>query len=37
MFLKECKYIGKKVIRQIIDDLERSDEEWIKGMRIMCF
>ena len=36
-YLKSANTLGKKVIRQVIDDLERSDEEWIKGMRIMCF
>ena len=44
VFLKECKYINKKVIRHIIDDLgsfsddsEDSDEEQIKAMKIMFF
>ena len=27
MFLKECKYIKKKLIRHIIDDLESSSDE----------
>ena len=43
VLLKECKYIEKKVIRHIINDLESSsddsddsDEEYIKPMRIMC-
>ena len=27
VFLKECKYIGKKVIRYIIDDLESSSDD----------
>ena len=45
MFLKECKYNEKKVIRLIIDDLESSyddsddpddsDEEFIKDMKSM--
>ena len=26
VFLKECRYIKKKLIRHIIDDLERSDD-----------
>ena len=39
VFLKECRYIKKKLIRHIIDDLERSDdsdesdEEQIKAMK----
>ena len=44
MFLKECKYIKKKVVRHIIDDLETSsddsdvsNEELIKAMRLMLF
>ena len=44
VFLKECKYIKKKVISHIIDDIESSsndsydsDEEQIKAMRIMYF
>ena len=43
VLLKECKYIEKKVIRYIIDDLETSfddsndsDEEWIKDIKSMC-
>ena len=42
IFLKECKYIIKKVIRHIIDDLESSfdysddsEEELIKAMTLM--
>ena len=42
-FLKECKYIEKKVIRHIIDDLQssshnfdESDEEYIKTIRSIC-
>ena len=27
VFLKECKYINKKVVRHIIDDLERSSDD----------
>ena len=27
MFLKECKYIKKKVIRHIIEDLESSSDD----------
>ena len=27
MFLKECKYDEKKVIRHIIDDLENSSDD----------
>ena len=27
VFLKECKYIEKKVIRHIIDDLESSSDD----------
>ena len=27
VFLKECKYIKKKVIRHIIDDLESSSDD----------
>ena len=41
-FLKECKYIKKKVVRHIIDDLESSsddsddsDEVYIKAMKSM--
>ena len=26
-FLKECKYIKKKVVRHIIDDLESSSDD----------
>ena len=26
-FLKECKYIKKKVVRQIIDDLKSSSDD----------
>ena len=44
VFLKECKYINKKVIRHIIDDFgsfsddsEHSDKEQIKAMKIMFF
>ena len=44
VFLKECKYIKKKVIRHIIDDLgsssndsDDSDEEQINSMRLMFF
>ena len=47
MLLKQCKYIKKKLIRHIIDDLESSsdefgdsvdsDEEYIKAMRLMVF
>ena len=38
VFLKECKYIKKKVIRHIIDDLESSsDKEQINAMRLMLF
>ena len=44
MFLKEHKYIEKKIIRHIIDDLESSfddshdsDEEQIKAMRVVYF
>ena len=44
VFLKECKYINKKVIRHIIEDLgsfsddsDDSDEEQIKTMKIMFF
>ena len=40
VFLKECKYIERKVIRHITDDIEsfsddsdQSDEEQIKAMR----
>ena len=43
-FLKECKYIKKKVVRDITDDLESSsddsddcDEEYIKAMKLMFF
>ena len=28
VFLKECKYIEKKVIRHIIDDLESSSDDF---------
>ena len=28
VFLKECKYIEKKVMRQIIDDLESSSDDF---------
>ena len=42
MFLKECKYIKKKLIRHIIDDLESSsdgsddsDEELTKAILLM--
>ena len=42
VFLKECKYIEKKVITHIIDNLESSsddsedsDEEKIKAMKLM--
>ena len=42
VFLKEYKQIEKKVIRPIIDDLERfsddsddSDEKYIKAMKLM--
>ena len=31
MFLKECKYVKKKVIRQIIKDLESSSDDSIKS------
>ena len=38
-FLKQCKYIEKKVNRYIIDDLESSsddsDEDQIKAMRLI--
>ena len=27
VFLKECKYLKKKVIRHIIDDLENSSDD----------
>ena len=27
VFLKECKYIKKKVVRQIIDDLKSSSDD----------
>ena len=27
VFLKECKYIDKKVVRHIIDDLESSSDD----------
>ena len=44
IFLKECKYNNKKVIRHIIDDLgsfsdysEDSDEEQIKAMQLTFF
>ena len=43
VFLKECKYIEKKVVRHIIDDInsssddfDDSDEEWIEDMKLMC-
>ena len=42
VFLKECKYTEKKVVKHIIDDLESSsddsddsDEEQIKDMKLM--
>ena len=42
VFLNECKYIKKKVIRHIIDDLESpfddshdSEEEEIKAVKLM--
>ena len=47
VFVKECKYIKKKLIRHVIDDLESSfdsqddsddfDEEQIKAKRLMYF
>ena len=41
VFLKEIKYIEEKVIRNIMDDLESSsddyDKEQIKAMSLMCF
>ena len=46
VFLKECKYIKKKVIRHINDNMsdfsssdysDNFDEELIKGMRLMFF
>ena len=42
VFLKECKYIKKKVVRNVIDDLgsssddsDDSDELYIKAMKLM--
>ena len=46
VFLKECKYIKKKVIRHINDNMsdfspsdysDNFDEELIKAMRLMFF
>ena len=43
VFLKECKYLEKKVIRHINDNLsdfsysDESDEELIKVIRLMIF
>ena len=43
VFLKECKYIEKKVVRQINENLsdfsssDESDEEQIKAIRLMIF
>ena len=42
VFLKECKYIEKKVVRHILDSLsdffsDESDEEYIKAIRLMIF
>ena len=38
-FLKECKYIEKKVVRQIIDDIETSSDSSedieIKDMKVI--
>ena len=39
VFLKECKYIEKKIVRHIIDGLhsssDDSDEEQIKDMKLI--
>ena len=43
MSLKECKYIERKVVRHIHDNLsyfsssDESDEEYIKAVRLMIF
>ena len=41
LFLKECKYIKKKVTRHIIDDLESSsddsDEEWMFSVNTLSW
>ena len=43
MFLKECKYIEKNVVRYINDNLSdfsysgESDEEQIRAIRFMIF
>ena len=37
VFLKECKYIKKKEIRQIIDDLESCSDIMIVLMENRCF
>ena len=40
MFLKECKYIEKKVVRHIRDSLSNfysDDEESIKTIRLIIF
>ena len=43
VFLKECKYSEKKVVRHISDNLsdfsssDKLDEEYIKAIRLMIF
>ena len=43
VFKKECKYIEKKVVRHIPDNLsdfffsDESDEELVKAIRLMIF
>ena len=44
VFLKECRYIEKKVVRHIHDNLsgfsyssDESDEEYIKAIRLIIF